>query len=614
MSENKRKKRAVRWCGIAILFMIVSMLGASFIQTSGGRVKVKKLQFETTMGYEMSGLLLKPETATAGQKAPAVIACHGMYNNKEMMDIDYVELSRRGFVVLAIDMFSHGNSENLVTEDALPMGVAEALKMISTLDYVDTGRIGVTGHSMGGMNCDVATLMDNQNETPLVSALLLNSCFATYSDAETKEYINAYGNRDVGIIAGKYDEFLFKEVNRDGAETLAKDFIKSDNAQSFLNFGNSPDEGEMRKANTVYEESVGGKDAMRVIYNPGITHPWSLFSRKSAEASIEFFDSALESPNPIAASNQVWQMKQLFNLLGLIGLGIFALNFTIVLVHKPMFAGLCLEEEAAPRVLPKKRKMWLWGTAIAGMIISTVLYLPIVILARSSDNGKVLFAQNSTFGIALWAAACGGLIILGLLITSRTEKENSKLFLAETGLKISLKQLGKTIILALTAVGTTYLWVFAADYFFKTDFRIWVLAAKAFTVDKVAVILFPNAVLFMIFYIASSVSVNCFHYYESDDKKHKRMNTFVQALFAVLPSLILVVLQYVHLRATGSVLFAENNAHSYILWLFPMIVMIPASVVISRKIYRETRNPYLPGIINALLITIISCVNTVTWG
>lgn len=226
-SLAERKNAAIKWIGIAIMLMLISMIGVSVIQTSGGSVTVKDLQFETTLGYKMSGLLLKPKDASETNKKPAVIVCHGMYNNREMQDINYVELSRRGYVVLAIDMFSHGKSQNLESEEYLPMGVSEAVKMAAALNYVDTGKIGVTGHSMGGMNCNVATLMDNSNEHPMISALLLNSCFATYKDEQTNDYQNLYGNRDVGIIAGQYDEFLFRESNENGQETLAKDFIHS---------------------------------------------------------------------------------------------------------------------------------------------------------------------------------------------------------------------------------------------------------------------------------------------------------------------------------------------------------------------------------------------------
>ncbi len=37
------------------------------------------------------------------------------------------------------------------------------------------------------------------------------------------------------------------------------------------------------------------------------------------------------------------------------------------------------------------------------------------------------------------------------------------------------------------------------------------------------------------------------------------------------------------------------------------------TTILSRKIFRETGNPYLPGIINGILVTLIACSNTLTW-
>lgn len=613
-SLAERKNAAIKWIVIAIMLMLISMIGVSVIQTSGGSVTVKDLQFETTLGYKMSGLLLKPKDASETNKKPAVIVCHGMYNNREMQDINYVELSRRGYVVLAIDMFSHGKSQNLESEEYLPRGVSEAVKMAAALNYVDTGKIGVTGHSMGGMNCNVATLMDNSNEHPLISALLLNSCFATYKDEQTNDYQNLYGNRDVGIIAGQYDEFLFRESNENGQVTLAKDFIHSQNAQSFLNFGKYPEQESEREANTLYYNQIAGKDAFRVIYTPAIIHPWSHFSKRSAMATIEFFDKALGTPNPIPASNQIWQLKELFNFLGLIGFSIFAVKLTILLVHTPLFASLRWKDIVKPAIPDKKSKYWGWGSLVLTAVFGAAIYLPVLILLQSSANKRIIFSQNSTFGIGVWSAAVGLFVILSMVILHKMHLV-SETNLKESGIIIGIKGIGKTVLLAVTVVMVSYAWVFSADYFFQADFRIWVLAAKAFDSDKVGNMIFPNAVLFLVFFIANSISVNCFHYITSEGRKNKRLwgNTLLLSFFTAFPVIILLILQYSYLGITGEVLFSANNAHSYIVWLFPMAVILPVSVIMGRKIYRETNNPYLSGMINALLVTMITCANTATW-
>lgn len=111
MEKMKTKKGAKFWAIVAIVLMLISMIGASLVQTSGGKVKVSEVTWVSTEGHNMSGLLLVPENATAETPAPAVVCVHGFSNNKEMQEANFVELSRRGYVVLSVDMSSHGDSE-----------------------------------------------------------------------------------------------------------------------------------------------------------------------------------------------------------------------------------------------------------------------------------------------------------------------------------------------------------------------------------------------------------------------------------------------------------------------------------------------------------------------
>ena len=57
-----------------------------------------------------------------------------------------------------------------------------------------------------------------------------------------------------------------------------------------------------------------------------------------------------------------------------------------------------------------------------------------------------------------------------------------------------------------------------------------------------------------------------------------------------------------------------RDANMQVVWLFPMLVVLPVAAIISRKIYRATNNPYLPGIILGIIVTMISCSNTLTWS
>ena len=117
-----------------------------------------------------------------------------------------------------MDMPSHGHSEFVKSVDIVCDWHEHAVEMLAKLDYVDSSKIGVTGHSMGAMSANVAVAIDNHRPEPLISAVLLNSADAEYVDADGN-YQNVYGTRDVGIIACQYDEFFMRDVDANGNVT-----------------------------------------------------------------------------------------------------------------------------------------------------------------------------------------------------------------------------------------------------------------------------------------------------------------------------------------------------------------------------------------------------------
>ena len=231
---EKTKKTAKVFLVISILLMFVSAIVASAVQTNGGKVRMEELNIMTDEGYTMSAYLFVPENATKDTPAPAIVTSHGYLNNKEMTDANYVELARRGYVVLAIDQPDHGDSE--VTEDFFilaPTGVYQGVLALSRMPFVDKGKIGVTGHSMGSWSVNAAVKQDNLNETPLISAVLIHCNDAVYTD-DDGNYVNIYGSRDVGIISAVYDEFFGGSVDENGNALQSPYYMESANAQSFL--------------------------------------------------------------------------------------------------------------------------------------------------------------------------------------------------------------------------------------------------------------------------------------------------------------------------------------------------------------------------------------------
>ena len=186
---------------ISVVLMLVSCIFTSLIQTNGGSVTIEEINWVTDNGYTMNAWVFIPENATAETPAPAGVTSHGMFNNKSMQDLNFVELARRGFVVLAQDMPSHGDSGDTDGFAGTMMGMYESVKVLAKMPFVDAARIGITGHSLGGMSCNLSIQLDNYSPTPLIAAVLLNSADGEYT--VNGEFANIYGARDMGIVAGQ---------------------------------------------------------------------------------------------------------------------------------------------------------------------------------------------------------------------------------------------------------------------------------------------------------------------------------------------------------------------------------------------------------------------------
>ena len=460
MKNNKSTK--VLLCISLILILVGSFLAKTF--NGGSNVKLSRISFDTANGT-LSGLLYMPKDASAENPKPTVIVTHGYLNSAEMQDANAIELSRRGYVVLALDQYDHGHSDykNELYSDTsffgiwLPFWVNSMHDAVAYMyeqpyvlkDEAGNGIIGVTGHSMGGFGTTMALTMDEQEyaETGIrkVFCGLTEGSDFMYTGfvGVTAEVADAAGGgRTQGKVAAQYDEFFFNDPAVEGGTVRHKDYVSTPDGMIYLQ------QTEPAQADTWYDTSDGGK---RIIYEPAQTHPWNHFSKVTTADAISFYTEAFkdyqDGITAIAPEDQIWLNKELCECVALVGFVLFILAVAQILLGLPFFK---MANTGELPVQPKAEG----GVRWIGLVITIIaILLPAFFFTPLMDDGAGSASVNLLFYGGIVAAA-GGLI--GILALGIGKKSLSSaiggLFLMAGGALLAL--VAKTSMYADNAVWT----------------------------------------------------------------------------------------------------------------------------------------------------------------
>ena len=436
---------------VALCLMLLGSIFAMLVNTSFGATKVSRISFDTPTGT-LSGLLYMPKDASAENPKPTVIVTHGYLNSAEMQDANAIELSRRGYVVLALDMYDHGHSK--ANADAYSgtdfFGLWSTFWIHSMYDAVQymydqpyvlkdeagNGIIGVTGHSMGGFSSTMALAMDEGDAATngfrkIYCGLTEGSDFS-YSGlvGVTAEAADAAGGgRIMGKVAAHYDEFFFNDPAETGGTVRYKDYVSTPDGLLFLQ------QESGATANTWYDTSDGGK---RIIYEPSQTHPWNHFSKTTTGYAVEFYTTAFANfasgIKNIPANSQVWMLKEFFELIALIGFVMFIVPLVNLLVKLPF-----LREAKVELVKPAAIATG-FGAKFAGIVIMAVaILLPAIFFEALYDVDPTGQAVQALRFLALAVGVAG---LIGFIMALRTKAEKKYVvgtcFVTVAGLLLAL--------------------------------------------------------------------------------------------------------------------------------------------------------------------------------
>lgn len=152
------------------------------------------------------------------------------------------------------------------------------------------------------------------------------------------------------------------------------DYLKHNNAKSFLNFGITPDSSTADGVSgKYYTKKVDGKEAFRVIYLENGFHTSQLFQSSSTAAAMEFMVKAFNMNTSLQSGDQIYQWRMIGSTIGFIGMFMFAVFFALWLSQMPLFRGTS-RGNAVMRIAESHpgTKAWAWGCLIVNTLFATV--------------------------------------------------------------------------------------------------------------------------------------------------------------------------------------------------------------------------------------------------
>jgi len=391
----------------AIILVLVFLFGTStaiLLNFDFGKLAVNTVVINDGV-KELSGLLYRPAYASADNRVPAIVIAHGISESKDMMSSLGLELSRRGLVVLCLDLLGHGQSGGTV-EDGInepSFGVTAAVQYLMAQPFVNSFAIGLIGHSLGGGAVRAAAAEDGHIEAVVLIAGGLGDV------AQGPEYgaLNSTFPKNLLVVVGKYD-VLFN-LTELATKELPSAFDTNQTVVPGVLYGDFQSQ------------------TARQLFTPTTTHLFEPLDPTVITQTIVWMQNTFKTApasetnlntNLIYLEREVSILAAIVGLFGIVFLAFFPITHSM--------------GSKAQKNAPAKRFETLgnWRAYIVWDALNIALFLPMVFVGFAIAFPPLIFGAS----IAWWMLATG---IIGLLLLA---KNLPKLFISKIGLKETLRR------------------------------------------------------------------------------------------------------------------------------------------------------------------------------
>lgn len=552
---------------ISLVLFFGGFIMADRAQKDNGNVKVSRIDFITNEGIRMSAKIYIPKNASAQTPAPGILALPGGNACLENLSSITIELSRRGYVVMAIDPYTIGRSDESKTSD---VGARDAMNYLCSLDFVDKTRLGAIGHSAGAGRALSAVTVDEDKKV-------------LREGVKAVMYLGA-GNFnlegvDMAVFIGTWDNTYGQGKIR------ARDIATNETYASALGV-------ETIELNHTYTMPDGSH---RTLYQGNSGHPTALILPEPMRDMIEFFDASLAPASP-AYTNLIYGWKELGTSLGIIGCLMMMFPIISILLETKFFSTI-------------KRKM---PDPVSGVNAPFIFYLVLpaiintLICKWAIFNGQTILAKinwllriNNTNGFIFWFGCSALLSILILAIRFKWDGHIDKERII-THAKTSWPNFFKSLLLGFIAVSVVYAMTYLADVLWALSPRIWKVQLNVLANPlrwQMFVTYFPFYLLFFgVFNFSQTIGLKI---------KGQSEASFTRLVWltSTIPAGLFLLYAYGKLWLTGYTAITNVQMSRANSTLLNCILTYFISCKVTTYCYKKTGGFHTGAVINAIIMT-----------
>ena len=598
---------------LAILFL--SSLFASQIQSNFGKTNISLERLDTGDGQYIYYDLYKPETATELTKAPFIAIIPGFQRSKEALSNVAIELSRRGHVVGLIDPYAQGlssSSKSRIAATTQGYGMFALIEHIHGSDdylYINKNLLGSTGHSMGGNAAIRGADYFGKDAIKNDKESILHSIYISGYVLTLRDEILKNARSNIGVSYALYDEGAFRNELKgwDAADMkIAPESLRTVNSIFAEN-----EKLEIVELNKMYG-NIEDRTA-RIIFNEALLHPFQPYNKEAMANQLYYFDEVFNSPIKKDSYDQIWQFKEFLTLLNMVVSFLLLIPLTKNLLKISFFSIIVKKVPEPLPVQNRKSKIIFWSLIGFSALVACVTFIPMVEVAKylfpeaATRNLTWFFPQRMNNSVMLWALFNGtlGLILFFLSYYMFGKKHGVKQ--NSWGLGISLNELFRTVILALSIFAIYYLILYVIYALFHIDYRFWFMGVRVFQPEMLLVLAmyFP---FFFVFFFSNSLRVNGAMRFSGQSENVSRL---IGGLANSGGLILIIIIQYVVFWWTGTVYWTTNWLSVNLLFgIVPIMFILP---YFNRIFFQITGRVYLGPLVTCLIFIMILSTNTVVY-